>query len=65
MGLEISDWNIFVSGMSDDVTRVIPLMAVASYRVLLGFDDDVTALAAIIADRLFERLVQALSQHAK
>ncbi|HCR5841285.1 TPA: ABC transporter permease, partial [Shigella flexneri] len=23
------------------------------------------ALAAIIADRLFERLVQALSQHAK
>jgi hypothetical protein len=49
MVLEISDGNIFVSGMSDDVTRIIPLMAMASYRVLLGFGDDVTTLAAILA----------------
>ena len=48
MGLEISDENIVVSGMPDDVTRIIPFMAVASYRVLMGFDDDVTTLAAIL-----------------
>ena len=49
MVIEISDGNIMVSGMSDDVTRIIPLMTVASNRVLLGYDDDVMTLASILA----------------
>lgn len=49
MGLTLSDGTLAVTGTSDEVTRLIPLMAIASNRVLLGLGDDVTALAAILS----------------
>lgn len=46
----------------------LPLQAASPVKVGSKIDTEgalLVALAAIIADRLFERLVQALSQHAK